>query len=55
MLEVCPVCNGSQEVIENLYTHINSATGINFVKCRSCNGQGFIPTNIIDCEDKKCI
>ena len=38
----CPVCGGSGEVLENLYTHINSSTGINFVMCKSCNGRGVI-------------
>ena len=39
---LCPVCNGSQTVLENLYTHVNSSTGINFIKCKSCNGLGYI-------------
>ena len=39
---ICPVCGGSGEVLENLYTHINSSTGINFVNCQSCNAKGYL-------------
>ena len=44
-LELCPVCNGRQFLPNNFYTRSSVSTSVEDVKCKSCDGLGYISVN----------